>query len=151
MCSPTDKLYDYDTLLAAELNRMKLKNRVRKREEGLTDLTEDVEKLILLAYADPAMMEVQGIDHFIDALHEETESSQNFARGSPGVGIFLSRQRTIPVRGAKIDCSSEPEETTIAAEFQKQVLYWHSVFEVETGNTRSYRSTSEEPADLLGL
>ena len=81
---PTDKVYDYDTLLAAleacfgnghqaELNRMKLKNRVRKREEGLTELAEDVEKLIRLAYpdADPAMMEVLGIDHFIDALHEE--------------------------------------------------------------------------------
>ena len=52
---------------------MKLKNRVRKREEGLTELAEDVEKLIRLAYpeADPAMMEVLGIDHFIDALHEE--------------------------------------------------------------------------------
>ena len=74
---------DYDTLLAAlearfgnshqaELNRMKLKNRVRKREEGLTELA-DVEKLIRLAYpeADPTMMEVLGIDHFIDALPEE--------------------------------------------------------------------------------
>ena len=81
---PADQLYDYDTLLAAlearfgnshqaELHRMKLKNRVRKREEGLTELAEDVEKLIRLAYpeADPAMMEVLGIDHFIDALHEE--------------------------------------------------------------------------------
>ena len=57
---PCDRLYDYDTLLAApeacfgnghqaELNRMKLKNRVRKREEGLTEIAEDVEKLIWLA------------------------------------------------------------------------------------------------------
>jgi hypothetical protein len=30
----------------AERNRVKLKNRVRKREEGLTELAEDVEKLI---------------------------------------------------------------------------------------------------------
>ena len=52
---------------------MKLKNRVRKREEGLTELAEDVEKLIRLAYldADPAMMEVLDINHFINALHEE--------------------------------------------------------------------------------
>ena len=46
---PADQLYDYDTLLSAleacfgsghqaELNRMKLKNRVRKREEGRTEL-----------------------------------------------------------------------------------------------------------------
>lgn len=47
----------------AELNRMKLKNRVRKREEGLTELVEDVEKLIRLAYpeADPAMFELLGL------------------------------------------------------------------------------------------
>ena len=52
---------------------MKLKNRVRKREEGLTELAEDVEKLIRLAYpdADPAMLELLGIDYFINALHEE--------------------------------------------------------------------------------
>ena len=52
---PANQLYDYNTLLAAleacfghqaELNRMKLKNRVRKREEGLTELAEDVEKLL---------------------------------------------------------------------------------------------------------
>jgi hypothetical protein len=36
-------------------------------------LAEDEEKLIQLAYPniDPAMMEVLGVDHFIDALHEE--------------------------------------------------------------------------------
>ena len=36
-------------------------------------MAEDVEKLIRLAYPDndPAMMEVLGIDHFIDALHKE--------------------------------------------------------------------------------
>ena len=37
------------------------------------ELAEDVEKLIPLAHpnADPAMMEVLGIDHLIDALYEE--------------------------------------------------------------------------------
>ena len=81
---PSDKLYDYDILLSAldirfgnghwaELNRMKLKNRMWKRQEGLMELAEDVEKLIPLAHpnADPAMMEVLGIDHLIDALYEE--------------------------------------------------------------------------------
>ena len=63
---PADQLYNYNTLLAAlearfgsghqaELNRMKLKNRVRKREEGLTELAEDVEKLIRLAYPMPTL------------------------------------------------------------------------------------------------
>ena len=116
---PADRLYDYNTHLTAleahfgsghqaELNRMKLKNRVRKREEGLTELAEDVEKLIRLAYpdADPAMMELLGIvlDHFIDALHEEedeaeneTESPKNFDRSSSnhtGVGILPTGKQT---------------------------------------------------------
>ena len=78
---PADQLYDYDTLLAAleahfgsghqaELNRMKLKN--SEGEEGMTELAEDVERLIQLAYpdADPAIFELLGIDHF-DTLHEE--------------------------------------------------------------------------------
>ena len=144
---PADQLYDYDTLLAAlearfgnshqaELNRMKLKNRVRKREEGLTELAEDVEKLIRLAYpeADPAMMEVLGIDHFIDALHEEEmrlkvrQSRPKTLREAVRTALELesfhlaSRQRTRSVRGAKIDCSSESEETATATEFQKQML-----------------------------
>ena len=58
------------TLHQAEVHRMKLKNRVRRREESLTELAEDVERLIRLAYpgADAPMM---GVDHFIDALQEE--------------------------------------------------------------------------------
>ena len=144
---PADQLYDYDTLLAAlearfgnghqaELNRMKLKNRVRKREEGLTELAEDVEKLIRLAYpdADPAMMEVLGIDHFIDALHEEElrlkvrQSRPKTMRGAVQTALELesfhlaSRQRPRPVRGAKMDCNPESEETTTTADFQKLVL-----------------------------
>ena len=144
---PADQLYDYDTLLAAlearlgnghqaELNRMKLKNRVRRREEGLTELAEDVEKLIRLAYpeADPAMMEVLGIDHFIDALHEEEmrlkvrQSRPKTLRQAVQTSLELesfhlaSRQRTRSVRGARIDCNPEAEETPAAAEFQKQVM-----------------------------
>ena len=65
MCSVVSQLICYMiaiTLLAAldthssnghqaELNRMKLKNRVRERR-GLTELAENVEKQILLAYPD---------------------------------------------------------------------------------------------------
>ena len=115
---------------------MKLKNRVQIREEGLTELAEDVEKLIWLAYpeADPAMMEVLGIDHFIDALHEEEmrlkvrQSRPKTLRQAVQTSLELesfhlaSRQRTRSVRGARIDCNPEPEETPAAAEFQKQVL-----------------------------
>ena len=144
---PAEQLYDYDTLLAAlearfgsghqaELNRMKLKNRVRKRDEELTELAEDVEKLIRLAYpdADPAMVELLGIDHFIDALHEE-EMRLKVRQGRPktlreAVQTALelesfhlaSRQRPRPVRGAKIDYSSESEGSSTAPDFQKQVL-----------------------------
>ena len=144
---PADQLYDYDTLLTAlearfgtghqaELNRMKLKNRVRKREEGLTELAEEVEKLIQLAYpgADPTMTEVLGIDHFIDALHEEEmrlkvrQSRPKTLRQAVQTALELesfhlaSRQRPRPVRGAKIDCSSEAEGTPTVADLQKQVL-----------------------------
>ena len=143
---PSGQLYDYNTLLAAiearfgnghqaELNRMKLKNRVRKRE-GLTELAEDVEKLIRLAYpdADPAMMEVLGIDHFIDALQEEEmrlkvrQSCPKTLREAVQTSLELesfqlaSRQRSRTVRGVKIDSSSESEADTTAAYFQKQVL-----------------------------
>ena len=74
---PPDKLYDFDALIVAlearfgnahqaKVHRMKLKSRVRKREESLIGLAEDVEKLIWLAYpeADVMMMELLGVDHF---------------------------------------------------------------------------------------
>ena len=57
----------------AELNRTKLRNRVRRREEGLPELAEDVERLARLAYpeAQPALLEVLVKDQFIDALSDE--------------------------------------------------------------------------------
>ena len=56
-----NNLYDYPSLVAvlearfgsshqAELHRIKLKSRTRKREEGLPELAEEVERLALLAY-----------------------------------------------------------------------------------------------------
>ena len=56
------------------LHQIKLKNRVRKRKEGLTEVAVDGEtvNIIQLAYvAHPVMMELLGVDHFIDALLEE--------------------------------------------------------------------------------
>ena len=75
---------DYDVLVAAldkrfgsahraELNRVKLRGRVRKREETLPELAEEVEHLARLAYPDAAaeMVEVLAKDQFIDALPDE--------------------------------------------------------------------------------
>ena len=75
---------DYDVLVAAldkrfgsahraELNRVKLRGRVRRREETLPELTEEVEHLARLAYPDAAaeMVEVLAKDQFIDALPDE--------------------------------------------------------------------------------
>lgn len=53
-----------------ELNRGRLQNRRRQRDEGLPELAEDIERLARLAYpdADSSMLEVLGKDQFIDAL-----------------------------------------------------------------------------------
>ena len=80
------------------------------------------------------MTEVLGIDHFIDALHEEEmrlkvrQNRPKTLREAVQTALELesfhlaSRQRPRPVRGAKIDCSSEAEGTPTVADLQKQVL-----------------------------
>ena len=78
---PRDNLYNYSSLITAlearfgsvhqaELYRIKLKNRTRKREESLAELAEEVERLAKLAYpeAPPEMLELLAKDQFIDAL-----------------------------------------------------------------------------------
>ena len=57
----------------ADLNRAKLKGRLRRRDESLPELAEDVERLTRLAYpeASAEMIEVLSKDHFIDALIDE--------------------------------------------------------------------------------
>ena len=75
---------DYDLLIAAldkrlgsahqaELNRDKLRGRVRKREETLLELAEEVEHWVRLVYPDAAaqMVEILAKDQFIDALPDE--------------------------------------------------------------------------------
>ena len=56
-----------------ELNRSRLKARSRRREETLTELAEDVERLVRLAYpeADESMVEVLAKDQFVDALPDK--------------------------------------------------------------------------------
>ena len=57
----------------AELNRAHLRSRMKKREETLPELAEDVERLTRLAYpeAAEAMIVVLAKDQFIDALPDE--------------------------------------------------------------------------------
>ena len=75
---------DYAKLVAAlssrfgithqsDLARAKLKTRIKRREESLAELAENVETLTRKAYPD-ALAELQDVlarDHFIDALYEE--------------------------------------------------------------------------------
>ena len=80
---PPEQRQDYPSLTAAlelrfgtkhqvELNRMRLRHRIRRRGEGLPELAEDIERLARLAYPDaPAsMIEALAKDQFLDALPE---------------------------------------------------------------------------------
>ncbi len=81
---PSEQRSEYTSLLSAldnrfgtahqtELNRVKLRNRTRKREESLPELAEDIERLSRLAYPDAAqgMVDVLAKDQFIDAIADE--------------------------------------------------------------------------------
>jgi len=81
---PAEGRRHYATLVAAlesrfgsahqvELNRARLRSRTRRREEGLPELAEDIERLVRLAYpeAQSEMSEVLAKDQFIDALTDE--------------------------------------------------------------------------------
>jgi len=81
---PAEQRQDYQTLTRAlqnrfgighqtELNRAKLRSRLRRREETLPALAEDVERLTRLAYpgAAESMISTLAKDQFIDALHDD--------------------------------------------------------------------------------
>ena len=81
---PADRRSDYRVLVTAlenrfgtahqaELHRMKLRNRTRKRDESLAEPMEDIERLARLADPDAAhaMLELLAKDHFIDSLTDE--------------------------------------------------------------------------------
>ena len=63
----------FGTAHQVELNRMRLKSRMRRRDESLPELAEDIERLVRLAYPDATepMVEVLAKDQFVDALPEE--------------------------------------------------------------------------------
>ena len=81
---PPDHRGEYATLIAAlnkrfgsahqaDLNRAKLKGRLRKRDGSLPELAEDVVRLTCLAYPDASaeMLEILSKDQFIDAFTDE--------------------------------------------------------------------------------
>ena len=135
---PSDKLYDYDTLLSAlearfgnahqtKLHKMKLRSRIRRREETLAELAEDIEYLTRLAYPDatPAMQESLAKDQFIDSLLEEDmrlkirQSRPKSLRGAVELALELeafqlaSWQRVKAVREAAIET---PTQTEVSAD-----------------------------------
>ena len=63
----------FGTAHQTELNRMKLRSRMRKPDESLQELAGDVERLARLAYPDAAedMLKVIVKDQFLDALRDE--------------------------------------------------------------------------------
>ena len=136
---PHDNLYNYSPLIAAlearfgsahqaEVHRIKLKIRMRKRE-SLAELAE-VERLARLAYpeAPPEMLELLAKDQFIDALADGDtrlrvrQSHPKGLRGALQTALELeafqlaSQQRAKPVRSATIE---EKEDETIAKEVKQ--------------------------------
>ena len=100
-----------------ELNRAKLQGRMRRREETLPALAEDVERLTRLAYprADEAMVMTLSKDQFIDSLHDD-EMKVKIRQLRPqtlqrALEIALElesyslagRQRSRPVREARLE------------------------------------------------
>ena len=132
---PQDDLYNYSLLVTAletrfgsshqaELHRIKLKNRTRKKEESLAELSEEVERLARLAYPDApsGMLELLAKDQFIDAITDGEMRLQLRQSHPKGLREALqtaleleafqlaNQQRVKPVRGAAIDNGSDPAE-----------------------------------------
>jgi len=63
----------YGVTHQTELHRMRLKARTCRSDESLSELAEDIEHLVCLAYPETAdsMVEVLAKDQFVDALPEE--------------------------------------------------------------------------------
>ena len=88
----------------AELHRMKLRSHVRRRDEILPELAEDVERLARLAYPDATVtvLETLSKDQFIDALMDDelrlrvaqakTSSLWGSSWDRVGIGIIQPRR-----------------------------------------------------------
>ena len=144
---PRDNLYNYSLLIAAlearfgsthqaELHRIKLKNRTRKREECLAELAEEVERLARLAYpeAPSEMLELLAKDQFIDALADgdmRLRTRQNHPkslREALQTALELeafqlaNQQRIKPVRGTAIEETADETPVSVK-DLYKQSSY----------------------------
>ena len=119
----------------AELNRMRLKSRIRRREETLAELAQDVERLVRLAYPEAAesMVEVLAKDQFVDALPDEDmrlrirQNKPAMLRDALRLALELesyqiaSKQRSkFHVRAAQFE--SEPQEGKTTSNSTSDVL-----------------------------
>lgn len=149
---PRDNLYNYSSLVTAlearlgsshqaELYRIKLKNRTRRRDESLAEVAEEVERLARLAYpeAQAEMLDLLAKDQFIDAITDgdmRLRLRQNHPknlREALQTALELeafhlaSQQRTKPVRGAAVEDEPDPlvkssNLTTVSCSDIKQCL-----------------------------
>ncbi len=131
-----ERRYDYQHLVTAlqnrfgaanqaELNRMKLKGRTRRREESLPELLEDIERLVRLAYpeAAPEMLELLAKDHFIDSLPDEDkrlrirQNRPHMLQETPKTALnqLASRQRAKTVREVHAEGPQRLEDTQAVA------------------------------------
>ncbi|CAB4037020.1 Retrovirus-related Pol poly from transposon 412 [Paramuricea clavata] len=142
---PSESRVHYPSLLAAlesrfgnkrqsELHRMKLRNRVRRRDETLPELAEDIERLARLAYpeAPTEVLETLTKDQFIDALNDDemrlrvAQARPTTLRAALGIALEIesfslaARRRFRPVRTVhetptktNAECFVDPQEETL--------------------------------------
>ena len=135
---PEEQRSDYGALCAAlenrfgntrqvELNRARLRNRMKRREESLPELAEDVERLTRLAYPDAGeqMITVLAKDQFIDSLPEE-DMRLRIQQSWPATlrqaleaaleleSYVVASKRIKPVREVLLEGSSPEEECSEA-------------------------------------
>ena len=157
---PSESRVDYPSLVAAlesrfgnkkqsELHRMKLRNRVRRRDETLPELAEDIERLARLAYpeAPVEVLETLTKDQFTDALNDD-ETRLRVAQARPtslraALGIALeiesfslaARRRVRPVR--TVHESSTKANTESFVDPFEETLKRNSEFLAELKKTTS--------------
>ena len=133
---PPESLYSYDALVSAlvsaletrfgsahqaELHQVRFKARLRRRDEDLPELAEDIEQLARLAYPQTtqSMLDLLAKDQFVDSLPDEDmrlriiQSRPSSLREALRVALELdffqqaSQQRSGAVRGVKMEESPQ--------------------------------------------
>ena len=132
---PVERRSDYQALILAlenrfgtahqaELHRMKLMSRTRRREETLPELMEDIEQFVRLAYpyAAPEMLELLAKDQFIDSWSDENMKLR-VRQSCPGTLQLVleaalelesyqvaSRQHVKPVQAVQLESNELPQQ-----------------------------------------